>query len=143
MVGAELNSNVSPATQPLLQHLTVALHDGPLSVSQKLPLEPPPPFTLPGLGEKHLSFVSLNLAQADEEVPSPERVPSQVPLEKCLDMKCPLRACSSVYSQLFPGRKLSGRSGSEQMNGLLATGIYTRGAGHTFRVYQVRTLLCQ
>lgn len=75
---AELNSNVPPATQPVLQHPTVAPCDGRLSVCLSLKTfiltDRPPPPPAPGLGEKHLSFVCLNLAQADEEGAQPGAV---------------------------------------------------------------------
>lgn len=51
----------------------MAPRDGRLSVSQNLYLELPSPPPL-GLGEKHLSFVCLNLAQEDEEGAQPRAV---------------------------------------------------------------------
>lgn len=45
-----------------------------------------------------------------------------MPLEKRFDMKCPMRACSSVSSKPFPGRKSSGSFGSEPRNCRLGAG---------------------
>lgn len=66
-------------------------------------------------------------------MPGPERLPSQVPFERRFDMKRPLRACSSVYSPLFPGGVQRPRRRGH-VSGPLATGMCVRGARHTGRL---------